>query len=1363
MRFSVAVTGAYDISLPQWGRCFWQDPSDGELFLAFASGTDEVFYTTSPDSGNSWTTPSPLFPVDDFSVHNNFDTFMDRRGHIHCGFRYNDSGCYQLLGKSGGGGWTLSSGSGPLGFNIAGDSGIVKGFDGSLVVQDSRNFFAELGSSVKFPAVKIAAKASGDAVFGYILGDPFTGTPTVEPISSFDNGSFVGSGGGFPTINVNAVNDVNGAGKTSEFVVYNDRTHQIRGFKKNFGPTYADDLSVFFTLQSGDIPYGTNMAFGSGYGINGSDGVQLVATASGQSFYMAGGFGYQQVTTSYNSDLFSPPDTNINTFGTDVQTWRKVPRLNSTPSGQGLWLPMETGVVPTGSIYGVGRNDFVASGVPIFDFPGGGTNCDFTINENEELIFYFQTKNQEGKQSIARFKAEHDFNDARWVWPNNAHPESGIRFVAPVNSQLAGGFSNILFWEKFKALKHPSEPGDGSNKAELLVTQSHLPVYPSGGALTVWNISEAVDVISPYSKPTYHTDYVKTSGSSDIEVFKQISKLEGFFFTSHKQQANNIFDNDLNTFGNLRNGYVVEIELDKAREISRLEFLSGTLSRPPEVTISGSFDRINWSRVLTKPSGRLQQGFNENSPLYKFSTNSESIVSRENSPDSQPVNIIDPFVAKWIRFTFENEFGQNVSSSMYDIRLFGPGQTEPEFIRYSHDNNANPHDIRTLFLRKNQARRTESFDKYQQGDLPADFRTYGDFEWRVVGSGKSVKTRSSPNAPPQQGEDGLIPANSGIWGYYGHKRGYKDGFSLRSEAIGDASGLGSPIGNVPIGGIQPGHSGVVEVDVFLTNEDVSAIASAANRKISFRLRTDTQKNDRVEFWTIAPSFSDSDNRIPTLRQTWEEANNWDSDEFGAGFPNYPEYKFNLANSWGRHTLRWVYYKGAYDSLAEQTNSPNFGTAWIDQVSGLDASPTNYVKGYMRGENGFASGAIHSYMQGKGGQNVHGFLLGVPQDSSIHGYLISAIDADAFSQINGYVLPATESIIHGFTLGGSGLTTFPTGAIHGYIAVPPSGGGFTSHGYVEGDWGQNIHGYLRGFGLFGSSGAPGVDATGDQSIHGFVYGVDAFSSIHGILNNTPLFETTSTHGYLNSSFGIGDQVIHGYLFSPSGFNDDIRGVTLGWNQGPDFFRAPQSMIYGIVKTPVAETSGQVHGYMIANFPVSNILGYMGNQALVPSGGGTIAGGPGGPGGSTSNVIPGTNWINGFISATGNEQLIHGYLLGPPGGFAQRKGYVLAGATDDRIYGYSISHETVTTEVHGYMSGVPFSSKSIYGITAGSSGLLSTKIHGYMEAVLLEDDFVWGHMIGFESGSILTSSAGLCLNHNFPLSVVPTITLPSSYFS
>lgn len=1360
MSFKVAITGDYDIKLPHWGRSFWQDPNDGELFLAFASGTSQVCYITSADSGNTWTEPSVAFPVDDFSVHNNFDVKMDRRGHVHCGFRYNDSGCYRLLGKTSGGGWTTASGS-IIPFCVAGDSGNVPGFQGTVNIQESPHPGNDAGLGVKFPICTVAAKASGDVVGVYVFGDPFTDSPVIPGMATFlgaDN--YVGEDGGFPYVSANL--GFASAAPNSKIVFYSNRDDKyIRDMEKAPIGDYYYNAQIGFS--SGDIePVLNSVTFGSGLGNRGSDGIFLICSESGQALW-SNTFSedYAIITGRPTSEQFTAPTYNGFTGGgSDIYSWRNIPRATSYPAE---YYPAESGVAATGGIYGVGESTPTGSGVPSVVFPGRGTRADFATLNNQEVVFYFQGTDNVGKQCLKRVRGHYDNDSAIWTWYPANHPESGSRDICTASATTTGGFNNIIFWENFKSCRHPTEPQSGvANRNEFVVTQGSTTTYPSGGTLVFWDVENSPSLGTNYTRATYSLDYTATSGSDGINVFQGVTKVEGFFLTSHIQQVGNMFDGDLDTYSNVRNGYVVEVELDKAREIDRLEMLSRTLTRPPEVTISGSFDGVNWTRVLTKPSGKLVDGFNSYSPLYIFTTRAHTIIDRQNVDErypfstTQPTNRFTPFAAKYLRFTFENEYGQNVSSRIYDMRLFGPGKTEPEIIRYSQNHTVpDPHDIRTVEWRHNLAQRTEDFNSTQQGSLPPGFRTYGDFTWSVVGSGKYTQGRSDQSAPIPDDYDGKVP--SGLFGYYGQSRGYDGGNSLRSEAIGDASGLGNPLGPVPDGGIQAGHSGVVEIDVWIKEDEMDIdFPLTRTRNVSFRIRTDTQTNDTVEFWIIAPSASDSDIRVEQLQESWSQVESWDNSTFKANTQDSvieKTYKIPITNSYGKHTLRWVYHKGAYDSELEASTSYNFGAAWIDMVSGIDASPSNYVKGYMRGENVPETGVIHGFMSAHGGQAIRGWMTADPLYTQINGYLFSAVQADVTSSVHGYMYPANANGIHGIMLGGDGTSIIPTGSILGFVKVPDSGSLSLVNGYLEGDWGQMIHGYVHGYE------DTSVDASGDNSIYGYVYGVDMASTIHGILNGGVTVWTSGIKGYLNSRFGQGDQVIHGFMSVPSGYTNDIRGYTLGWNQNSDFFKAPQGMIHGYVLSPLSSGNESIHGYVYGVDGASSIYGYMGSEALVASGGGIVAGGPGGAGGSTSNVTAGQNYIHGYIFATSDENYIHGYLMGPDGALSSVHGYALAGDFVESIHGYTEGTIPASGTVLGYMSGIYHGDTQVNGILLSVSGIESEQIYGFMDGHQLGASRIFGHMIGYSSGN---NSSELCLSHSFPLVAVPVVTIPTGNF-
>ena len=1343
MIFSTAVSGLYDINLPQWGRCFWQDPNDGELFLAYGSGASEVNFITSADSGNSWSEPEFAFYVDDFTTHNNFDTIMDRKGHVHCGFRLNSSGCYTILGKTPGGGWSTASGVGPVGWVSAGDSGVVKGFQGSLTIHEAP--FIQDIPGVVYPAVKLVAKDSGNVIQPAFLGWPYTGTPIIEDVGFLI--PFTGENGGFPLI----FTDGNQAGSSwpTRIIYFDEVDYDLHQLQRGFGTEYDDHGPLGF--GQGDVLFAPNMSIGSGIGGAGNASFNVVATSSGQAVFSNvnnTGFGNSYINT-----------TDINQ-GTD-KYWRA---QTGFENGGVTGVLVDSGVMPTGLIYGVGPNLFSSSGVTVHDFPGAGTNCDFSFNDAGEYILYFQKKNEWGRQCIGRVKATYDGDEL--LYTELGDTEFGLKHPCEVSNTHTGGFSNFLFWSGFKALKHPTEPQDNPviPKKEMIVTNGHVATYPSGGILTIWDIDES-PALARFQAPEYSFDYTLTSGTAN-EIFVGVAGFTNVTFSSHYDILPNMFDDSNDTFGSIADGYTLTLELDTVRTIDRIEILDRSLTLVPRVIISGSMDGINHSRIVQVPSGRHIFGFNEFSNLRKIQAATPTVIVDANALDQQPIFDLDPFAAKFVTFQFESS--TQFTSRIYEIKLYGPGKNSPEIITWA-DGFAVQAPYTVVNWRQSKAPKTENFNQ-GHGNAPNCSRTYGDFEWRIVGSGESTRTSSLPTAPLSPYFDGLV--QSGVWQFYDPGQGVGDGFSLRSEAIGDASGLGSPLGPVPAGGIQPGHSGVFEIDINILESERAEGFFVASRTISFYLRSDMHIDDRVEFYHLSPIevAAGTTGTLSAIYGDWTWSSEVDSPE-----PYGPKEEFTFTQE-GHHILRWIYRKGEYDPLPVQVgNAPSlnatpYGAAWIDQIAGLDPPIANARWGYLKGTTSSDTGVIHGYLEGKGFSQIHGVMpLVDPLDSFIHGYINGSPEGTVLSEtIHGY-LSGKGISIHGYLLGSSGVvsTTFPTGSIHGYVAAADSGGMSSIHGYVLPYNQSSIWGYLRG----DDDIANALGGDGDLKIHGYTLANYPNSVIHGVVNSSGNVAIESIHGILQARFGIGDQVIHGYVGVVSGVaGQNIRkGFALGWNQGPDFFRDPQTMIYGYLTTPVDSGNSQIHAYMLAQFPVSSIHGYMGNEALVASGGGTVDGGPGGAGASTSNVVPGSNWIHGYLKGVDGFQFINGYVLGPPGGTSLRKGYVLGGAENTQIHGYMNSFEIGSGNIHGYASGIGYQAPSIHGWAFGISGIINSQVHGYLSSSEDLSTKIWGTLIGTQppaTGDAVSdcpSSADICPSHNFPLPPTLTITLPTGFLN
>ena len=1277
MIFSVATTGLQDMRLPQWGRAFWQDPNDDELFLAYASGTSEVNFITSTDDGFSWSAPALLFPVEDFDIHNNFDTVMDRDGHIHCGFRFAGSGCYQFVGKLSGGGWTLSSGVGPVGLVAAGDSGVLnKGFQGSLTIQET----AGATETVAFPAVKIAAKDDNDNIAAFVLGTPYSTGPLIDPVSGSPN---AGPSGGFPVIYV--------AAGESHIVYFDEPNNALDRLEKSFGTYFAFQTK---SLSPGEVPFGPSMCIGSGIGLSENNGMVFVCSSGVQ----ADGIGLVGQTVYSHVDNTALFNTYHNIFdisgGTENSWVAKAGFIDGgPPSGNFI---ESSGVVPTGNIYGVGPNIFSPSGVTIHQFPGEGTNCDFSFNDAGETLFYFQRKNEWGRQSIGRFKST--FGGETWTFPLMDHPESGLKYTAAVSQTTTGGFSNVLFWGGFKALKHPVEPSASGTKKEMLVTQGHVATYPSGGILTIWDVAES-PALGTWPVSEFSLDYTVTSGTPR-EVFVGINEIANFQFQSHIDRLPFLFDDTEGAAGDhglIRDGYLIGLELDKIRTIDRFEILHRNLvSTPaPGVALSGSMDSVNWTRVLHIPSGIISgAGFNDGNSLIKFQARGQTVTELANAqPTSppfppiagaeQPIHNLDPFTAKFIRLQFENT--HKGSHRVYEIKLFGPGATNPEIVTWSDDTN-DPPPYNRLFITAGTSTRGESFGR-QQGTLPPDWRTSGDFEWAVVASGDFTKPVGfKPTDPLPFDFDGKVP--SGIWSItnVGNFRGVGDGFSLRSEAIGDASGLGNPLRSVPSGGIQPGMVAIVEVDInVLASERTSG--GSVGRDVGFNIRSDVHVDDKIEF------FIDD-----VLQETYSDIG-WNTfTSYTVGEDIFEEPERFTASLAGTKTLKWIYTKGAYDPVVSFNVYP-FGAAWIDNIFGLDVGP----------------------LEGAPRDHRYGFLVGVNPFES--------------SEIDGF--------IEGFEFASETINAFTSGS----PSADDSRKGFLQSRFGIGD--QVIHG-------FASSGVGFQSSVINVYVLGATSGID--SSIHGIVGNVgdDNIGISQIHGFLQSRFGIGDQVIHGFVGVQSGSFDNsiINGYMIGWDGGISGLGPNQSAILGFLSVPLDSGISSIHGYLMGNFPIESIHGYMGCEGLVASGGGCVGDS------STSNVVPGVNFIHGYLKGLQGGQIIHGYVKRPSGVFSSIHGYVLAGAADGAIHGYAKSFEMAATGIHGYASGIGFESSSINGYMFGVSGIINSSIHGYMAGIELPNSEILGVLIGtvFASGS-----AAACPSHNFPLCPLPSFTLPTGFIN
>lgn len=1230
--YATAVTGSYDIRLPQWGRCFWQAPSDGRLFLAFASGTTAAYYVSSADSGVNWSAPQYMFDVEEFNVHNNFDVFMDPRDHVHTTFRFNGSGCYKFFGRISGGDWTSASGAGVVPYMLAGDTGNAKGVQASLTVSEASGTLGD--TSATYPLLRIAAKDTGNIVSIYNMGSPFNSGSLLQ--ETITGATSPGINGGYPF----PFNDAGTSSNAFGVSWFNESGIIDHFAKTNAGGGWIAGFLYPKTLASGEIPWGPNinMAIGSG-SLRKNSGWILVTSASGHEMW---GNSIRGNSNSYK-------------------------KLEATEES-GVW-PWESKVALTG-IYSVGDS---------------GTNCDFTHDDSGNVHLFFQNRDSTGSRYVVSRFISNQWIDTgggtvddtltfRDAWP------SGRADLFTANLDNTGGRNNILYWDKFKAVKHPKPPGTGNLKGIYLVTQGYVPVYPSGGILRVWNASESPAHLTPFQQPHFKIDYTATSGTSN-PIFSGVLSTVGTW-----TDIPNIFDKSVTTYGQCASGSSITLALNGTRHIDRVEIVGESFSTTNarrdigQIDMYASYDNVNYAYMGTVPSGNAITGFTR---IRRFTTDTaDSTIGATN----YFTKLVDPFAARYIKLNWHTAYA--IQRRISEIRIMGPASTSGDIFSSDHTYRINP---------AASGQYVERF-RVRQGEMPnSSWRTYGDFTWGTAASGSWTSSSDLATAPLHDNYSGNVA--SGLFHYLGDSHGNGDGFSMQS----------SPANLRPTGA-----TGVLECSLHLTS----------SRTIGFDLRIDPYSGDRVDFYTRGQF----DAATGVLRFTSAiNPRDWVTETFDLPTDAY--------------TLKWVYTRGP---AATGSFPISIASAWLDNVSGLNGMSMNQYKGFLRGTLPFDTGAIYGWLNAKFDGAVHGYTKGLAPSESIHGYLPSAVSPDVVTSVYGY-LKGMGMSINGYLLGSSGIdiTTYPTGAIHGFVAGAQSGSSSTIHGFVRANYDQIINGYLYGSTEINESGA----------IHGYVSANNALSSIYGLVNGSgENYSVSPIHGYVDARFGQGDQVIHGYVMVASGGIDSIQGYTRCWDETSSFFMDPQTMIWGYLMGP--PTGIAIHGYVRAIMPFTSIYGYLGSEGLVASGGGLV----GQP--STSNVVAGTNFLHGYLKGYTGDQFIHGYLMGPVGVTTYIHGYVLSGADDNQINGFTIGAQLASTGIYGYASGSLGGDSSIYGYTKAASGIEQSSIYGYLVANTILPSNINGTLIGTVARA---GSSGACPSHTFPLQALPSYTIPTVFLN
>lgn len=1148
----IAQSGLFQSNLPAWGRCFWQDPNDGAVFLAYTSGTTEVDYIYSLDSGLGWSQPAQLFPVDDFTNDNNFDICMDRRGHIHSVFKWNGSGCYQFTGRIPGAGYTNDSGVGPAGFCLSTDgASSSKGLHASIFITDGP--VGLFGDPVtQHPAARIACKRADQEVQVYNVTSPFNTYPAIQS-GVCRLGETAGPYGGYPIVN-------DGGNFGGLAVSYSASGSLMRWVHAQFGTfELLEQIPIVRDPHhtgnggSGLMPYGPQMAFTSG--IIGKLNPVVVSSASGCEMYTTfaeaagAGAGFRRV------------DSTANLIGLGLE--RRAP--NGIPFA---------GTAPSGMIFGV---------------EGSGTRVDISHgNSRDAMHIYYLAPDTLGVQTVnrvmCRVQREESSSDTaatQYEFSSESHFVSGVRTFAPATANHTGGFGNIAHWKNFKALKHPVRGGEGVTKKELVVTVGAEPIYPSGSNLVIWDYDDSVAGQETYRYPVYDYNYVATSGDP-------VSPFGGVYRTLKVTNPHNAFDDNGNTDAVIQSGSSITLEFLRPTLINKVELAaygSSASNRCPGAVVSGSMDGINWHYLHAIGSGYTSAGIR---------------VSAENPQGSDVNERMDPWIAKYLKFDFRQaQKPRGTNYFLTEMRLYGPGQFKGD-VSYNMSSFAESQAI----IRPEASRATQRFNTVTEGGLPgSDWRTYGNFTWGVRSSGSWSRTSSLDNRPyPQNGYVG-----SGI--FAGDSNGNGDGFSLKPNDCVPVNSSGVAQVNLIVYSNEANSSGVlgsrtISFDYrtdFPGSDDrcdvyVSSFGASTEGTLIRRITTPNVDWNNMAFDVGAGNLTLK--WIYTRGATPGTSANigqiWIDNIVGLTGPAQPSiggFINGEATPISGVIHGFLNSKGAQQIHAYMSGAPLYST--IHGV--LDASP-------------FESGAIHGYMSASMNESIHGYMFGVGTEmtSSIHGVMGSLVP-NSGSSVHAFMIGEGESNrIHGFLMAQSGQMgsiygymsgddfdsfihgymdaySLPSGAIHGYLdsrnvndfiygymgnnALAPSGGGTVAggpggagstsgvnptnwvHGYLKGEEAsQFIHAYLEGPpGQIGS--IYGYMPVGDNvSIHGFVHAALSDSgNIHGFASGVG-FSSSSIKGYMYGVSGVASSSIHSYLagvMTPSG---DIYGFIIGIPDG-----------------------------------------------------------------------------------------------------------------------------------------------------------------------------------------------------------------------
>lgn len=1179
MRRSVPIaSGDAILRLPTWGRSFWRDPNDGNLILLYASGNNEVGYVTSSDSGVTWSDPTFAFPVDNFEVHNNFDAVMDRNGNVHCGHRYNSSGCYSLIAKDFITGDWSPSGVIARGFIDVVDNGEARGFNGSVEVTDTfvgPFSFADVGGP--FPVVRLQAKGtingSGNIVNAYWIPNPFTTYPQEDIIAPGltlkDVGSLFPAGreGGYPVFTRTGsggrqvVYMVDGTGFISadnffggwyflgtpvddslgEFVA---GTVEGSGYVSRlpFTPNMTHLEANPFVGPSNDRRVVQHTYFLLSDDINGNTNWEMMVAAN--ETQMVGGRGD---SGGANSDVF------VRIEGSGNYAAPIGERRSRAPNG----MPFRE-VLPS-----INRG-FANSSGNLVDMSYG--------DDGNKIYLYFLSNEQDGEQVISRLQADitRDFvggviSGETFAAQTNTisigdltSATSGIKSWAPAGTQYVGGSGNSLTWNGFKAVRHPVPAFSGVNKQEILATAGSG--LDGKYRIVGWDFNKSITGEGRQKLATWTVQHTGV-----------ITAVSGITFF----QAQNLIDGFTVTGNSMSNGDSLTIDFEEELRFDRIEVLwNETFGGNPYhgIRIESSINGTDFTRVATVPQG-YTLGILGGTALIKLSSELDIFL-----PDTTITHRMVPFYGRYIRYSLEGSLGGNKDTRQ--LRFYGAHSSAGEWVTEAWTRNFVEPGLEF-------SPAPERFDVTPEDELPDTLTTYGDFTWGTKTSGTL--------------SNGFITEPSS---FQGQAIGNGDGFAVRTART----------------GITSGQSGILEAVINVAQNEV-AFDNTPGRTIEFDARyhlvgtgplldqTDPS-DDKFYFEAVTPTG--------TYRVYYP--GNFPKDENDlctTNICNYFTYRTTVPT--GTITLRWVYERG---TTPEPGVVDDEGHIWIDNIVGIKSVILNSINGFIAGRNPSTAdftgeSGVYGFMAKKFAESVYGYMNSteVNRNSAINAFMqgrttitgsVNAYTAgfmadSVYAYTKGF-FPSVDSSVNAFmvTSGAFGsvlghMQNRLNDTINGYL-LGPSGAFSSVNAYLITPEFSIINGYVKGPGSGVSQVNAYLDANGNQeSVYGFLFGSGIPSgNINGFLFN---------NGVSSQVFGkiaVGDSSdIYGYLTAATGQNSTvyawISGIGLAASEVNAYMPAVSGAITGVINayTKAHETeNGAVFATMIGfgddtqcNFPLS----------------------------------------------------------------------------------------------------------------------------------------------------------------------------------